>query len=182
MPATANKPSAFAPPCAPAGCPRGAAALSSTRTASRRKRAMTGPAPHRPRRILTTVIRTQPQSDREVFENALLWRNRRRPDHSRVVHMPPTAAGTGPKSSGKTNLCQQGDGFLSPAFYFTRLNQWLDFLCPFFGHSRQSDSFFGRPRSGAGLFNKVTHRFGGYLTPPGPARRNRAGFIRAGQT
>ena len=134
------------------------------------------------RRFLTAVIRTQPQSDREVFEKALLWLNRRRPDRSRVVHMPPMAAVAGPKSSGKTNLCQRGDGFLSPPFYFTILNQWLNFLCPFFRHSRQSDGFFGRSHCAAGLFNKVTHSFGGYLTPPVPARRNRAGFIRAGRT
>jgi len=84
------------------------------------------------RRFLTAVIRTRPQSDREVFENALLCRSPSQPGNGQVVHKGLARGEIGPESSGKTNLCHRGDGFLSSFSKFILWYQWFDFFMPIF--------------------------------------------------
>src|SRR5215468_7877354 len=111
-PARRSKPPAGAPPCAPRVA-RG------TRQPYHRREWCPDASARWPigtkddRRFLTAVIRTRPQSDREVFENALLCRNPSQPVNGQVVHKGPAGGEIGPESSGKTNLCHRGDGFLS---------------------------------------------------------------------
>ena len=128
-------------------------------------------------RFLTAVIRTRAQSDREAFENATLCRWPSKVRGNQVVHKGRPGGEIAPESSGKTNLCQRSDGFLSSWFKFIIGYQILDFLCLFFRHLRQTVGFARRPPPTARLFNKVMHRFGGYLIAACRDWRNRAPFL-----
>jgi hypothetical protein len=78
-------------------------------------------------RFLTAVIRTRPQSDREAFEKATLSEHPSETRGNRVVHKGRPGGDIVPESSGKTNLCQRGDGFLSLGFEFIVQYQLVEF-------------------------------------------------------